>query len=88
MKATAFLSTAAVFHFALALGSTAFAAQKGTDVRPVPPKAKISRLTDGECYGLSGTIKSDTTCATGKSCTRVNGVGEVIRVGCIDNVKH
>lgn len=91
MKAIAFLSTAAAFYFALALGSSAFAAQKGTDVRPEPPKAKTSSLTDGECTALGGAVKKVAVsiwCLSGQWCNRVDQNGKIISIGCVDGIKR
>ncbi len=90
MKAQSTFTAMAALGLALAFGSSALAATNETQAKPVAPlkMKQPSKLTDGECEGMNGTIKTDKACATQKSCTRVNGEGEVIRVGCIDNKKN
>jgi hypothetical protein len=82
----------AALHLVLGGGTLAFAAPKETTtVKPVAPtKEKQTNLTDGECFGLAGTIKKVIVqvCVTGKECQRVDQDGVVIKVGCIDDVKH
>jgi len=91
MKVMASISAIAILHLTLTVIGPAFAAPNESGLKATAPKSKQrTNLTDGECYGMNGTIKAvaANVCSTGKRCTRVDQDGVVINVGCIDDVKH
>jgi hypothetical protein len=80
-------------YFALVSGNLAYAEPKTTDVKPVAPtlKKQPTKLTEGECTGLGGTVKQIAVsiwCMSGQWCSRVDQNGVIISVGCVNGIKN